>query len=198
MKATALRALALTSFGAAAAWSLGELLASGSVVGLAILSPVWFGAAVGAVAAPWRDRLARERGSRVALGFVFFANRIALLGPEVLALAGFLALLVGIAALQRFDRLFGPAYRAARGAGATVQAMDRALMLGLLRAGGAIGLSLVLTLVASNAIVAGFLPFTSSVTALVLALLFIGVIARLARLPAQAREESPPSQPGNV
>ncbi len=186
--------LTLLVLGVAAGWSLVEVLAGHNLVAIALLLSVWLAAVTGTLAAPRVDRVEWERASRVALGLVFFANRIAVLGVDVLAMAGFLAILSVLTVMQRFDRLFGGAYRSIAGDVRHLRDMDIALALGLARALGIVGLSLVFTLIVSNAIALGFLPLTSSVTALVFALLFIGVVARLAR-PRPTHE---PPGAGNV
>ena len=181
MRAYVLRAFSLAFLAVAASWTIAEIFSTGVVVAIVLLGLVWGAAVVAGVARLERDRIEWERSSRIALGLAFFANRVALLGTDILAMSAFVALLAAIAAVQRYDRIFGAAYRTMRGQVPALREVDRAVLLGLARALGTIGLALALTLVAANAIVLGFAPFTSTLSALALALLFIVVVVRLAR-----------------
>ena len=111
MRVLALRALSLAVLATAAAWALVEFLSTGSAAAIAILGPLWAAGVVAAIAGRERDRVEWERFFRIALGIGFFSNRLALRGTDVLAMATFLALLAVLAAIQRFDRIFGGAYR---------------------------------------------------------------------------------------
>ena len=158
-----------------------EILSTGVVVAIVLLGLIWGAAVIAVVFRKPEDRAEWERSSRIALGLAFFANRITILGTDVLAMSAFVALLAAVAVAQRFDRIFGDAYRTMREDETTLPEMDRALLLAFGRALGIVGLALALTLVAANVIVLGLAPFTGTVSALAFALLFIVVIMRLAR-----------------
>lgn len=167
--------------GAAAAWTLVELVSSGRLAGI-VLFGIPVAVAVFIALLPRKDwGRTSERWSWVLLGAAFFANRAFIVGVEVTALAGFLTLLVVVASVQRLEGIFGEAYRAAGSEVALVHEIDRAFGNAAVRSFGGAALALALTLVAANAVSLGFAPFTSLATIFVLALVLIAIVWRLAR-----------------
>ena len=188
MRGRGLRFLTFAVLGIAAAWVLVELIASARVAAYAIFGSLWAIGVVAAIAGRAGRRVVWVRASTALLGAAFFGNRLAFLGVDVLTMTAFLAVLLFLAVVQRFNRIFGDVYRAFQGDTPLLRDVDRALSHGLVRALGAIALAFVLTLVVANVTIAGATPFTTPLSALILTLLLILVVARLVRNPSAARE----------
>jgi len=188
MRRRELRALTFAVLGVAAAWGLIELIAAARLATYVVFGTLWAIGVILGVALTRGRGVAWDRSSPAFLGAAFFGNRLLFLGVDVLAMTAFLAVLLFLAVVQRFNRAFGDVYSAVRGDAPLLRDVDRALSHGLLRALGAIALGFALTLVVANVTFFAGTPFTTPLSALILTLLLILVVARLVRNPSVARE----------